>query len=381
MKKKLLSIIMATVMAAVVLSGCGKKDTVEPKEETAAVESSAEASSEAGAEGTSVAEALGKPATDRSGNEVKIPDEINGIISMAPSTTQILIDLGLGDKIIACDTYSYQSYADSLKKDIPQFDMMTPDQEQIIALGADVVFTTGMSASHGEDVFASVKEAGVCVSDTPSSASIDDIKKDIEFFGQATGKSSEATAIVDSMQASIDEIKEIASKIPEDEKKTVLFELFTPTGDVPSIYTAGSNTYINEMLDIVGAVNVAGKEKEQWPALTEEAAIGMNPQVILTADMYTDDVINVLLSMSGWENVTAIKDKAVYQIDNDTVNRPNQHVISAMIEMGKDIYPDYYKDVVDPFASDAADAADKNASTDAATEASTEEVSEEKPAA
>lgn len=85
--------------------------------------------------------------------------------------------------------------------------------------------------------------------------------------------------------------------------------------------------------------------------------------------------------MRGWENVTAIKDKAVYQIDNDTVNRPNQHVISAMIEMGKDIYPDYYKDVVDPFASDAADAADKNASTDAATEASTEEVSEEKPAA
>ena len=157
------------------------------------------------------------------------------------------------------------------------------------------------------------------------------------------------------MSDSIEEIKEIASKIPAEEKKTVLFELFTPSGDTPTIYTAGSNTYINEMIDIVGAENVAGKEVEQWPALTEEAAVGMDPQVILTADMYTDDVINVLLTMKGWENVTAIKDKAVYQIDNDTVNRPNQHVISAMIEMGKDIYPDYYKDVVDPFADEEAE--------------------------
>ena len=344
MKKRSISIVLATVMAAAVLSGCAK-DTAATGEENGQVETSATEGESASAQ----SDATSKPDTDRSGNSVTIPEEINGIISMAPSTTQILIDLGLADKIIACDTYSFASYSDSLNSDIPQFDMMTPDQEQIIALGADVVFTTGMSASHGEDVFASVKEAGVCVCDTPSSASLEDIEKDIEFFGEATGKSTEAEAIVNSMEASIKEIKVISSTIPESEKKTVLFELFTPSGDTPSIYTAGSDTYINEMIELVGASNVAGKETEQWPALTEEAAVAMDPQVILTADMYTDDVINVLLSMKGWENVSAIKDKAVYQIDNDTVNRPNNHVISAMIEMGKDIYPEYYSDIEDPF--------------------------------
>ena len=137
-------------------------------------------------------------------------------------------------------------------------------------------------------------------------------------------------------------------------KKTVLFELFTPSAESPTIYTAGSGTYITEMIELIGAENVAGKEKDDWPALTEEAAIAMDPQVILTADMYTDDVINVLLGMSGWENVTAIKDKAVYQIDNDTVNRPNHHVVSAMVEMAKAIYPEVYKDLEDPFANDNA---------------------------
>lgn len=379
MKKKVLAVIMTAAMAVSVLAGCTSKYTVTPK--TPEKEPQITEVEPGSGESTDESNASGKPATDRSGNAITIPDEINAIVSMAPSTTQILIDLGLADKIIACDTYSAASYGDVLSQDISQFDMMTPDQEKIISLEADVVFTTGMSASHGEDVFASVKEAGICVCDIPSSASLDDINKDIEFIGAVVGKSDEAAKINEEMSASIDEIKEIADTIPEEEKKTVLFELFTPSGDTPTIYTAGSNTYINEMLEIVGAVNVAGKEAEQWPALTEEAAVAMDPQVILTADMYTDDVINVLLKMKGWENVSAIKDKAVYQIDNDTVNRPNQHVISAMIEMGKDIYPDYYKDVVDPFAGDKADAASDASTVDAASDASSEEVAEEKPAA
>ena len=76
----------------------------------------------------------------------------------------------------------------------------------------------------------------------------------------------------------------------------------------------------------------------------------MNPDVILTTDNYTEDVVNTLLNLSGWENVTAIQNKDVYYVDANTLNQPNQHVVSAMIEMAKDIYPDAYADLEDPFA-------------------------------
>ena len=351
MKKKFLSVVMAVAMMSTLIVGCGSNASTEEISESVALESEVATTdvSDVQTKSTENTDASSKPTTDRSGNEVTIPEEINSIVSMAPSTTQILIDLGLADKIVACDTYSYASYSEALNTDVAQFDMMTPDQEQIIALGSDVVFTTGMSASHGEDVFASVKEAGVCVLDIPSSASLNDIKEDIKFIGDATSNSDAAEKIVSEMEKAIEEISKIAATIPEEEKKTVLFELFTPSADSPTIYTCGSNTYIDEMISLIGATNVAGQEEAQWPALTEEAAVAMDPQVILTADMYTDDVINVLLSMSGWENVSAIKDQSVYQIDNDTVNRPNHHVVSAMIEMARDIYPDYYESVVDPF--------------------------------
>lgn len=282
---------------------------------------------------------------DRSGNPITIPENAESIISMAPSTTRVLIDLGLADRIVACDTYSYASYGLDLAEDIPQFDMMTPDQEQIIALDADVIFTTGMSASQGTDVFAAVRESGACVADIPSSASLKDIEEDILFIGACVGKSEEAAAIADDMQKKVDELSQIGSSIPEEEKKTVLFELYTPSADNPIIYTAGNGTYINEMLELVGAVNVAASETDQWPALSEEAAIAANPDVILTADMYTPDVINTILNMSGWENVNAVKNAEVYQLSSDDVNQPNHHVVDAMIEMAESIYPDLYEGV------------------------------------
>lgn len=355
MKKKFLSMVMAVAMISSLVVGCGTQNQTETTTEPATEASSeVDATSDASTE-EAPQEAETDLSTDRSGNPITLPETVENIISMAPSTTQILVDLGLGDKIVACDTYSYASYSEYLTADIPQFDMMAPDQEQIIALGADVVFTTGMSASHGEDVFASVKEAGVCVCDIPSSASLADIIADIEFIGAVVGKKDEASAISNEMKATIDEIVAIASTIPEEEKKTVLYEISTPTADYPTIYSCGANTYINEMIETIGATNVAGDSTEQWPALTEEAAVAMDPQVILTSDTYTPDVVNVLLTMSGWENVAAIKDGAVFQLDGDAINRPNHHVVSAMIEMAKDIYPDYYSDVVDPFEADDAE--------------------------
>ena len=362
MKNKFLSLVLSSALVLSVLTGCSSSNSDnnqisemqnEEKQEDVSVDNSEETTSEENSSDSGLQDASqdessesnvekSETVMDRSGNEIVLPDEVNSIISMAPSITRVLLDIGLGDKIIACDTYSYGSYGEELNEDIPQFDMMTPDQEQIISLGADVIFTTGMSLSGGSDVYEAVRESGVCITDIPSSASLKDIEDDISFIGMVVGESDKTDAIVSEMEDTINEIKAIAETIPEEEKKSVLFELYTPSADNPVIYTAGNGTYINEMLEVIGANNVAASTDEQWPALSEEAAIGMNPNVILTADMYTEDVINVILGMDGWSDVSAIVNGDVYQLSSDEVNQPNQHVISAMKEMAEAIYPGKY---------------------------------------
>ena len=128
-----MSLVMVLSLSAALLAGCGSTRAVSGQAQTTASIEAASESIEAASETTeSTAQECAVPTMDRSGNPITIPAQVNSIISMAPATTQLLIDLGLADKIIACDSNSASDYAASLKKDIPQFDMMAPDQEQIV---------------------------------------------------------------------------------------------------------------------------------------------------------------------------------------------------------------------------------------------------------
>ena len=362
MKKKLLSTMLAATLSFTMLAGCASSET--QKESTTNTSESSENASTDAAEGSaeaatkeeasttedSEATATDLPTQDLAGNDIVVPEEIDAIISMSPSSTRLLIDLGLADYIVACDTYSYEYYGADLEADLPQYDMMAPDQESIVALSPDIVFTTGMSYATGTDVYASVREAGICVADIPTADTLAQIGESIEFIGACTGTSDEATEIVEEMNATIAEIEELAATIEEDEKKTVLYETNTPTPDYPTIYSAGSGTYIAEMIELVGGINAAA-DQEGWASLTEEDAIAINPDVIISTDMFTPDAVDTHLTLSGWENVTAVANGDVYLMElSNELNQPNQHVVSAMVEMAKYIYPEVFADLEDPFA-------------------------------
>ena len=290
------------------------------------------------------------PSKDPAGNDITVPEEVGKIVSMAPSVTRLLIDLGISDKLVGVDTYSEQYYGDELPADLPAYDMMHPDNESIVALKPDIVFTTGMSSSGGDDVYSAVRAAGICTADIPSASSLDEIGETITFVGDCTGTQDKAEAINRDYSSAVSGIKKIGDGIPKEEKKSVLYEISTPTSDSPSIYSAGKDTYITEAITDIGAESLTADQKDAWPSISEEAAIAMNPDVILTTDNYTKDVVNTLLSLTGWENVTAVKNKDVYYIDANLLNQPNHHVVSAMIDMAKDIYPEAYAGMEDPFA-------------------------------
>ncbi|SNU06151.1 iron complex transport system substrate-binding protein [Lachnospiraceae bacterium] len=344
MKKKFLTLTLCAAAGLSLLCGCGQKETSTPEttEVTTVAEQSdenSEATNTTEEETTEAAEVReGTAATDRAGNEIFIPDKVDKIISMAPSTTRFLIDLGLGDKIIAIDTNSY-AYAASLTDAVQQFDMMAPDNEALVALNPDIIFTSGMSNIGGEDVYKPARDAGICVADIPSSNSIDDIIADLKFIGEAVHEEDKAGQLIDYFNGSLEDIILKGREVTE--KKKILFELSIPTADYPSIYTFGKGTYLDEMINDIGAENVTG-DQEGWISISEEEAIAMNPDVIITNVNYVDDAVNAIKTAEGWENVTAIQNGAVYYIDADASNQPNNHIIDAMLEMAKQVYPDTF---------------------------------------
>lgn len=283
----------------------------------------------------SVSSALAEvPTEDRAGNPIAIPQKVERIISMAPATTQVLEALDVLPLLVAVDTQT-PMYVE-LPNEVPQFDMMEPDVEGIAMLSPDVVFTSGMSYING-DPYAALVEMGICVIDIPSSSSIAAVEEDILFTAACLDMTDAGERIVSEMQEEIDKIAEIGKTIPDNEKKTVLFEISA----LPYIYSFGRGTFLDEMLEMIGAVNVFA-DQEGWLAVNEEDAILANPDIIMTSVNYIEDPIGEIKSREGWGDVTAVKNGNVYYIDNASSSLPNQHIINAMWEMALAVHPEYF---------------------------------------
>ena len=352
MKKKYLSLALALTMVLSILSGCGKTAATsevltEASTEVVATVDDASASTATDASAT---DANGLPTKDRAGNDILVPTEIKSIVSMAPSTTRVLIDLGLADKIVAIDTNS-AVYADQLSADVTQFDMMEPDVEAIVDLEPSIVFTSGMSSYGGDDAFQSVRDANICVADIPSSTSFEAISEDLAFIGACVGKAAEADKLIADFEGQIKDVQDTA-KDAANEETSVLFLLSVPTADYPTVYSVGKGTYIDEMITATGAKNACG-DQDSWVSLSEEEAVALDPDVIIIAGSayYTEDPVTTIKNASAWSATKAVKNNQVFVVDGDSVNQPNNHVADALVQMAKFIFPSTFADFKDPFAT------------------------------
>lgn len=273
---------------------------------------------------------------DRAGASITLPAKVERIISMAPSTTEILIDLGLADKIIAADTNTQKDGL--LKQDIPYFDMMKPDAEKLIALKPDVVFISGMSNAKGNTPFSPLIDAGICVANIPSSSSIEAVYLDIAYIAAVVKQEEKGAKIIANMKKEIEAVRKKGAAIAQDKKKTVYFEI----GAAPYMYSLGTGTFINEMIEIIGAKNILADQKS-WIAVSDEMVLAKDPDVILTNVNYIPNPIDEIMARSGWASLKAIKGKNVFGIDTNSSSRPNHNIIKALKEMAKAVYPEIYK--------------------------------------
>ena len=273
---------------------------------------------------------------DRAGAPITLPANVERIISMAPSTTEVLIDLGLADKIIAADTNTQKDGL--LKQDIPYFNMMKPDAEKLIALKPDVVFISGMSNAKGNTPFSPLIDAGICVINIPSSSSIEAIYLDIAYIAAALKQEEKGAKIIANMKKEIEAVRKKRAAIAQDKKKTVYFEI----GAAPHMYSLGTGTFINEMIEIIGAQNILADQKS-WIAVSDEMVLAKDPDVILTNVSYIPNPIDEIMARSGWASLKAVKGKNVFGIDTNSSSRPNHNIIKALKEMAKAVYPEIYK--------------------------------------
>ena len=272
---------------------------------------------------------------DREGFPITLPDEVNTIISIGPSNTEILVALGLGDAIIQTDSHS--GNVPGIRPDISALDMFGLDLEYIIALAPDIVFITGMTRVAGDDdPLSRVSDTGITVIYMPSSASIADIKEDIRFMAYIVNADSTGEAIISDMSTEMDRISEIGASITD--RRTVYFEI----SPAPHMFSFGTGTFLHEMIELVGAINIFA-DKEGWIGIGDEVLLEANPDVIITSVNFLDDPVNEIKSRPGWGSVTAVQNGSVFVVDTNSSNRPSHNIIRALHEIAAAIYPEEFQ--------------------------------------
>ncbi|MCM3666788.1 ABC transporter substrate-binding protein [Mesobacillus subterraneus] len=321
-KKQMKKLLLIMMTVAMVLVGCGTEAQPEKKEgEKAAQE-----------------QTTGFPVTvkDALDEDIVIENQPEKIISLIPSNTEVVYALENGDAIVGVTDFdNYPEEAMSKEK----IGGMEINIEKMISLKPDLVLAHESTADSTKAGLQQLKDAGIDVVVVNDAQSFDGVYESIEMIGKAIGEPQKAAELVGNMKNSFAELKKQAESIKPDQQKSVFVEV----SPAPEIYTAGKNTFINEMLELIGAKNAAG-DMEGWAKVDQEAIVERNPDVVVTTyGYYTENAVELVLGRQGWENVKAVKGKQVFDVHSDLVTRSGPRLAEGAEELAKAIYPDVFK--------------------------------------
>ena len=333
-KNQLLALLLAAVMLLAVLTGCAAK-TEPAQEEPAQTETAPEqeqpapAEEAAPAEGPEAEEASeAVTLTDMTGREITLDAPAERVVALTASDCEILYALGAGDLLVGRGEYC--DYPAEVL-DVPSVQSgYDTNIEQIIALEPQVLLMSTMAQT--EEQVQQLEAAGVhvVVSDAQD---IEGTYTAINMIGELTGKQAEAASIVESMQKTFDEIRANAG----DGTKSVYFEV-SPLQY--GLWTAGSGTFMDEIATMLGLTNCFA-DVTGWGEISEEQVLERNPDYIVTISMYYGEgptPEEEILSRTGWENVTAVKDGKILNLQNNELSRPGPRLADGAKAMYDFVY-------------------------------------------
>lgn len=259
--------------------------------------------------------------TDMTGREIILDKPITRIVAVTASDCEIVAALGAGDLLVGRGEYC--DYPESIL-DVPTVQSgEQSNMEQIIALSPDAVFM-GTMAQSPEQV-AALEKAGIAVINSDA-RDIEGVYTAINMIGAALGREAEAQALVSDMQA---RFAKIAGQIPvSSEKPTVYFEVSPLEW---GLWTAGSDTFMQELADLLGLEN-AFSDVTGWGEISQEQVINRSPDYIITVSMYYGEGISPeeeIAARPGWQTVTAVAEGHVYLTNSDEISRPGPRLADA----------------------------------------------------
>ena len=153
----------------------------------------------------------------------------------------------------------------------------------------------------------------------------------IENVGKLAGTEDGATAVADTMTAAQQEVQ---AKVGDLAKATTFLEIYSKP-----LMTAGSDTFIDDMITIAGGENIGAQAGSGFPNFSTEVLVKDDPQVYI-ADSGSMSEPGDINKRAGFGELTAVKDGKVYVIEDSIIARPGPRLAEGLQKLAEMIHPE-----------------------------------------
>ncbi|MGA9771199.1 MAG: cobalamin-binding protein [Blastocatellia bacterium] len=263
----------------------------------------------------------GRAFTDEIGRTINVGENPQRIVSLAPSVTETLFALGLGDRVVGVT--SYCDYPPEVAQKEKVGDTLRPSIEKIVALKTDLVIAS--TSSQLEQFVRDLDKVKipVYVSNPHDMAGV---LRSIDMIGEITGAVSRAKDLTGQMRARLNAIETGMAAVKE--RPAVLFIL-----GVEPLITIGGKSFINELISRAGGDSISRELEAEYPQYSLESAVAARPEVIFlqTGEPKLPDRLN---------QTPAARAGRVFHIDDNLLLRPGPRIVDGLEQMAARIHPE-----------------------------------------
>jgi iron complex transport system substrate-binding protein len=271
--------------------------------------------------------------TDQLGRVIKLDKIPQRIISLAPSNTEILLALGLADRVMAVTDYCDYPPEVETKPSIGGFS--TPNIEEIVALSPDLIMVTSI---HEERILSQLEQKGLAAF-ALAPKTLDEVLVSIQLVGEITGKEAEAAELVAEMQHKIKSVADRTNNLPQDERPRV----FYLTWHDP-LMTSGPGTLHHELIQKAGGSNIFA-DIVGTQSVDLEILVARDPQVMIAGigmGSGEDRTYQYLKADLRLQSTKAGKNNRIYGIDMDLTGRAGPRIVDGLEQFVRCIYPEIF---------------------------------------
>lgn len=259
------------------------------------------------------------------------------IVSTAPSLTEILFALGLGERVVGVTTYC--NYPEEARR-VPRIGTyIQPNLETIVSLRPDLVVIESNPIRLRERL----EGLGLRVMELDQ-RTVSDIFRAIERLGQASGVAEQARALEARIRAEFEEVERRVTGRPR--RRTAFIVGRTP-GALEGLIAVGSASYLNELIRLAGGENIFGAVAAPYPRVSLEEILARDPQVIIdmgemgrASGLSEAEARRVVELWNRYGSITAVRERRVHAVTADLYVVPGPRMGQAARELARMLHPE-----------------------------------------